>query len=214
MIPPSISSQMNHQWTNWGMSQWICRIYWGCTSLWTSLWLPKVTQENQMVGGHGMFGHWNTRAPLCFLSFSPHLVCILSSDFSRPLFALQDVKYTVSVSLNICNISGSPLFCKTSESWSADPYKNRWYITSSRRYMISVTVGRVLKLLALSCICIEIPHTKAIYTFFLYPHSISQLVILHSVYFNWVEINEPQWLKQICKYCLQMHGAGSLTDYL
>lgn len=38
--------------------------------------------------------------------------------------------------------------------------------------------------------------------FFLIPLSFSQLVILQHVYFNRVKINEPQWLKEISKYCV------------
>lgn len=44
LLSSTISSQMNHQWTNWGMSLLIWDIYWGYASLWTS---PLVSQSNK-----------------------------------------------------------------------------------------------------------------------------------------------------------------------
>lgn len=94
LLSSTISSQMNHQRTNWGMSLWICNIYWGYASLWTSP-LASLTRKKQMVRGHGMFGHWNTRVSWCFLCFSAHLFYILFRDYSRPPF-VQDVKAVLS----------------------------------------------------------------------------------------------------------------------
>lgn len=191
---------MNHQRTNWGMSLWICDIYWGDASLWTSP-LASLTRKKQMVRGHGMFGHWNTRVSWCFLCFSAHLFYILFRDYSRPPF-VQDVKGVLSKCNSQLRVHHDLL----------TPTKSLMYrATSLWRELLDTLLSHVLKLLAENCAPFEIPHTKAIHHFWVYtaacfvfliPLSFSQLVILQHVYFNRVKINEPQWLKEIFKYCV------------
>lgn len=218
---------MNQRRTNWGTSLWICDIYWGYTPLWTS---PLASQCSKgKTDGPRSWHVWTLKHSGFMVLFMLFLNIWFTacSEVMAALFFLFFVLgklniYCHNFIVNFCKIAGSLLFCETPVLWSTDP------LWKSLIYLLLKIYG--LNTL-LPCTEVahsvwgEIPHTKAIdcfgvyvagfFCFFLIPCPINQLVILRHVYFNRVKINEPQWLKQICKYrIVQFRGAGSPTDYL
>lgn len=126
LLSSTISSQMNHQWTNWGMSQRSCNIYWGYASLWTS------SVASQCNGGKtdGLRSwHVWTLKHLGFMELfyaSLHIWFTSCSEIMAQLllsFRLLNT-YCHDVVLIPGKISGSLLFWETSESCSTDPWKS------------------------------------------------------------------------------------------
>lgn len=78
LLSSTISSQMNHQWTNWGTSLRICRIYGGYASLQTSPLASKWNEEK--TDGARSWHVWRLKHLgfmvlfMLFCTFALHLV--------------------------------------------------------------------------------------------------------------------------------------------
>lgn len=122
LLSSVISSQMNHQWTNWGKSLLIWDIYWGYASLWTS---PLASQRDEgKTDGPRPWHVWTLKHlgfMVLFYAFR-HIWFTSCSEITAGFllsFRMLNI-YCHNVILNFCKISGSLLFWETCESWHID----------------------------------------------------------------------------------------------
>lgn len=136
LLSSTISSQMNHEWTNWGMSLQICDIYWGYASLWTSL-LASHCNEGKTDGARS-WHVWTLKHLgfmvlfMLFCTFGLHLVQRL---WHGPLLSFRMLNiYCHNVILNLCKLScPSPTPSVLWAFWIIIcwPLQSCWYTTSS-----------------------------------------------------------------------------------